>query len=142
MLKKITSLLVAICVCFSTPITSFAAEPEQTEVPSITVKGTRSVDYGYDWIDGSDSGSFTVNTSNSGTIGITLKIESNDSSAFAYCSIKKPNGSYYAQNIYVDQNSGGGDGVVMTAYFQQSGTYTIEYMAYSSTGTRIMCWIY
>lgn len=39
------------------------------------------------WLKHSASGSFTVNTPNSGTIGITLKVESSSNSSFAYISV-------------------------------------------------------
>lgn len=106
------------------------------------VTSTRSTDYGSVWLNSSSSGSFSVYTSNSGTIGITLKVESSSNSSWAYMSVQKPNGSYFKNNVYVDPTTGGGEGARYKMYFASSGTYTIHYVAYTSVGMRLMCWLY
>lgn len=109
-----------------------------------TEKGvnSRAMTYGSTWIDSSDSGSFSVNTEKSGTIGITLKAESSSDSSWAYMSVIKPDGTYFKNNVYINPTSGNGDGKNFKIYFASSGTYTINYIAYTDVGMRLMCWMY
>jgi len=98
--------------------------------------------YAYVWLDASANGSFPIYTSNSGTIGITLKVESSSNSSWAYCSVYKPNGSAFWNNVYVDPTTNNGNGYQGTMLFASSGTYTIVYAAYTTVGMRLMCWLY
>lgn len=100
-----------------------------------------STDYNSKWIDSSGTGSFSVYTSNTGTVGITLKVESSSNSSCAYLSIKKPDGSYYKNSVYLEPGLDGGE-AKYTIFFAKSGSYTIEYTAYTKVGMRIMCWMY
>lgn len=108
----------------------------------MNLASTNAMTYGSTWVSSSNSGSFTVSTNNSGTIGITLKVESSSNDSWAYLSVQKPNGSYFKNNVYVDPTTGNGDGAVYKMYFASSGTYTIHYIAYTSVGMRLMCWLY
>ena len=101
-----------------------------------------TVDYASTWLNSSDAGSFNITTSNSGTVGVTLKVESSSNNSFAYISVIKPNGDAFKNNIYVDPTSGNGEGEVLKMYFASSGTYKINYIAYTTVGMRIMCWMY
>lgn len=101
-----------------------------------------STDYNSVWLDSSGSGEFKVYTSNTGTVGITLKVESSSNESFAYISIKKPDGSYFKNKLLIDPTSGNGNGKEYTIFFAKSGSYTIEYTAWTEVGMRIMCWMY
>ena len=169
--KKFFAMIMALCLCLSTSVTSvFAAEASEvnpsnaTEIcegetivyqdedvtvvrvddanSSMNLASTNAMTYGSTWVSSSNSGSFTVSTNNSGTIGITLKAESSSNDSWAYLSVQKPNGSYFKNNVYVDPTTGNGDGAVYKMYFASSGTYTIHYIAYTSVGMRLMCWLY
>lgn len=123
-------------------VTLVQCADDEEDVEENVVSSTRSTDYGSVWLNSSDSNSFSVYTSNSGTIGITLKAESSSNSSWAYLAIQKPNGSYFKNNVYVDPTTGGGEGARYKMYSASSGTYTIHYDAYTSVGMRLMCWLY
>lgn len=170
--KKFFAIIMALCLCLSTSITNvFAAEPTEvnhlTDTPNYheyetivyqdediaivrvteenTLKNsfnTYATTYGASWINSSSSGSFNVTTNNSGTIGITLKVESSSNDSWAYMSVQKPNGKYFKNDIYVDPTTGNGNGAIYKMYFASKGTYTIHYVAHTSVGMRLMCWLY
>lgn len=106
------------------------------------VIASRDMTYGSTWVSSSDSGSFSVDTEKSGTIGITIKAESSSESSWAYMSIMKPDGTYFKNNVYIDPTSGNGNGKKFKIYYASSGTYTINYIAYTDVGMRLMCWMY
>lgn len=158
-MRKILTLLLAMCFCMGITSNVFAAETvegkserqifatdDNTKVvyedaEKALVEYTvepRSNNYGSTWVSSSKSSSFTVYTTYSGSLGFTLKTETSDASSWAYLSVKRPNNSYYWNNIYVGANAQ----VVKTVNNASSGTYTINYSAYTSSGMRIMCWIY
>ncbi len=164
--RKIFTLLLAICLTFSTvSATAFAAETNSNSIvlpdnetivyqdDDVTVvkvdesvqteqASAKATTYESVWLDSSDSGSFSVNTPNSGTIGITLKVESQSNDSWAYISVQKPNGDYFKNNVYIDPTTNNGEGGVYKMYFASSGDYTIHYIGYTSVGMRIMCWLY
>lgn len=169
--RKFLVVFIALCLLLSTSVTcAFAAEttdssssvsvaiqPNETIVyqdedvtvvrvneldDSTSVASTNDMNYGSVWLDKSSSGSFPVNCDLSGTIGITLKAESSSNDSWAYLSVEKPNGSYFKNNVYVDPTTGDGEGAIFKMYFASSGEYTIHYMAYTSVGMRLMCWLY
>ena len=115
---------------------------DEEDAEENVVAATNSTDYGSVWLNSSSSGSFSVYTSNSGTIGITLKAESSSNDSWAYMSVQKPNGSYFKNNVYVDPTTGSGEGARYKMYFATRGQYTIHYVAYTSVGMRLMCWLY
>lgn len=131
-----------------TSINAFAEETIVYKDDDVTVVRVNDLstyandEYGSVWLNSSASGSFSVNTSHSGTVGITLKVQSTSNDSWAYISVQKPDGNYFKNNIYVDPTTGNGDGAVYKMYFASSGTYTIHYAAYTSVGMRIMCWLY
>lgn len=141
-MKKIIALLTvfALCLCISIP--AFAAESSTAEVEPIIVSSARGTDYGNAWISSSGAGSFTVTTSKSGTIYMTLKVESSSNSSFAEVSVQKPDNTWYDGIIHVDPSSESGAGVHLKMYCAKSGTYRIAYNAYTTAGMRLMCWIY
>ena len=113
-----------------------------TPISAEAVAMTRGSDYASIWVSSSSSGNFSINNTHSGTVGITLKVESTSNSSWAYLSVQKPDGSYFKNNIYVDPTTGGGAGWQGTMLFASTGTYKIHYTAYTSVGMRIMCWMY
>lgn len=94
------------------------------------------------WLDSSAQGSFDIYTPNSGTIGITVKVESSSDNSWAWISIQKPDGSYFVNSKYVDRNTNNGEGGLYRIYSASSGTYKIHYIASTTVGMRIMCWFY
>lgn len=141
-MKKIISVLMALLLCVSMAAPAFAADVSPQQPVSTSIASTRSTDYGDAWIGSSGSGSFTVTTSKGGTLRMTLKVESASNSSFAYVSVKKPNGTYYKNDIYVDPTSESGEGVHLMMILASAGTYTISYNAVTTAGMRLMCWIY
>lgn len=169
-MKKIRS-FVALCLvmamAFSFSATAFAAAPDEAVTDTVVIGENETIvyqdddmtivetpvdtnsfgvsplstDYNSVWLDSSSNGSFKVYTSNAGTIGITLKVESSSDNCSALISIKKPNGSYYKNNIFLTPTQNGGEGQYKI-YFASSGSYTYEYSAYTDAGMRIMCWMY
>lgn len=168
-MKKIRS-FVALCLvmamAFSFSATAFAAAPDEAVTDTVVVGENETIVYQDDemtivetpvdanafgvsplatsynskWLDTSANGSFSVYTSNTGTIGITLKVESSSSDSWAYISVKKPNGSYFKNKVFlqaiVDPEA------QYKIYFASSGSYTIEYTGWTEVGMRIMCWMY
>lgn len=156
-MKKFFSLILVLCFTMSITTVAFAkesCEPTEREIfatdentkvlyedsEKALVEYTiqpREDNYGNVWLDSATSSSFPVYTTYSGTLGFTFKIEANDNDSFAYISVEKPgDAGYFWNNVYVDSE------VQKVAYNANSGTYTIHYMAYTSAGMRLMCWIY
>ena len=108
------------------------------------LSSARALSYESNWENGSASGNLYINTSNSGSFGVTVKIQSSDSNAFAYCSLYNPNGSVCKglSSFYVNQNTNSGDGFLGTIVNGPSGRYKLSYMLSSSAGTRVMIWLY
>ena len=169
--KKVMAFLMAICLSISAfGITASAATDEtipntngitipanetiiyQDEDVTVTrIEGNPSqnnpvtyneMTYESVWLNSSASGSFDIYTPNSGTIGITVKVESSSDSSWAWIGIQKPNGTYFVNNKYVDRNTNNGEGGLYRIYSASSGTYKIHYMASTTVGMRIMCWFY
>lgn len=114
-----------------------------TQQPS-TVTTRSAPDYGSVWLDSSNSGSFTVTTTRSGTIGITVEVQSSSNDSFAEISMRKPNGQTLSDPFFISPTTKTGDsnGIIMKIYGAPSGTYTLDYIAYTDIGMRIMCWMY
>ncbi|MGN1330671.1 MAG: hypothetical protein ACI4VN_04990 [Clostridia bacterium] len=162
MLKKFVSIVTSLAMIFAMSTVAFAADdtfniPSDAEIvyqdDEITIVSSpltdddlqtslRNSNYGNAWVSSSTSGSFTVNNQHSGTVGLTLKVESSSNDSWAYISVLKPNGVAYLNNIYVDPTSGNGEGRKYTLYSASTGTYTFSYSAYTSVGMRIMAWMY
>lgn len=168
-IRSFVALCLVMAMAFSFSATAFAAAPDEAVTETVVVGENETIVYQDDemtivetpvgtdvnafgvsplatsynsrWLDTSANGSFTVYTSNTGTIGITLKVESPSDSSTALISIKKPNGSYYKNNIFLTPGENGGEGQYKI-YFAQSGSYTYEYSAWTNAGMRIMCWMY
>ncbi|MBP3463450.1 MAG: hypothetical protein J6K45_03100 [Clostridia bacterium] len=162
MLKKFVSIVTSLAMIFAMSTVAFAADdtfniPPDAEIvyqdDEITIVSApltdddlqtslRNSNYGNAWVSSSTSGSFTVNNQHSGTVGLTMKVESSSNDSWAYISVLKPNGVAYLNNIYVDPTSGNGEGRKYTLYSASTGTYTFSYSAYTSVGMRIMAWMY
>ncbi len=141
-MKKIITIAMAVffCICMMAG-SAFAAAPGASKKP-VTPGGNRTVDYESVWLNSSASGSFPIYNHNGGTVGITLKVESASDASVANINVKKPDGSYYLNGVAVNPNTNNGNGAVFQLLFAQTGTYTIEYTAYTTVGMRIMCWMY
>lgn len=111
---------------------------------AVSLASARSLSYESNWENGSTSGNLYINTNNTGNFGVTVKIESSDSNAFAYCSLYTPSGSVCKglSSFYVDQNTNNGEGFLGTIVNGTSGRYKLSYMLSSSAGTRVMIWMY
>lgn len=136
------------CIYEDSNIVVMLGNPENPSAPlsdSAEAFAARTVDYNYVWLDGGyASGEFYVATSNSSPMGITLKIQSEDPNAFAFCTVLGPNGEPLKghNNVWLTPGMNNDDGYVGTIYNSPSGTYTIDYIAQGQAGMRIMCWIY
>lgn len=157
-MKRFFGLLLVMCLVLGATTTAFAAETSADAEHQISVTSgnatvvyeddekalveytvePRGNNYGSAWQNGAGSGSFTVDTTYSGTLGFTFEVESSSSDSWVYLSVVKPNGNEYWNNVYVDTS----EQVFKTAYFASSGTYTVNYTGFTSSGMRIMCWIY
>ncbi len=164
-MKKFRS-FVALCLvmvmAFSFSSVAFAAEPEAdafsdvvlTEDETVayqdddvmiiespaTVGGTSplSTCYNGQWVGSSSNGSFGVYSDNSGTVGITINTESSSADSMTYITVVKPNGSEFQTDLYFK----GSQEKKFTMLFASTGTYTIKYSVYTTSGLRINCWIY
>lgn len=163
-IKKLMAMLMAICMTLSLVCTNvFAAEISteylpydstnivyqdetitivQADAPATAVVPYNNTTYESKWLDHSATGSFPIYTSNSGTIGITLKVESSSDSSVASIIVQKPDGTDATRWITVNRNTNSGNGYYFHIYGAPSGTYTIKYNASTSVGMRIMCWMY
>ena len=167
--RSIVALCLVMAMAFSFSATAFAAAPDEAVTDTVVVGENETIvyqddemtivetpidtdasalgvsplstDYNSVWLDSSSNGSFKVYTSNTGTIGITLKVESPAAGSSAIISVKKPNGSYFKNNVFLTPDEDGGE-KQYKIYFAQSGSYTYEYSAYTTVGMRIMCWMY
>lgn len=165
--KKLMAMFMAICMSLSIVCTSaFAAEVHSDDFPydaatiayqddDITIVQVAGAElantsttipynansYESTWLDHSASGSFPIYTSNSGTIGIRLKVESSSDSSVASIIVQKPDGTNATRWITVNRNTNNGNGYFFYIYGAPSGTYTIKYNASTSAGMRIMCWM-
>jgi len=113
--------------------------------PSIQIRSTRNVsNYESVWMDGPSGGNLEIYNANTGSFGMTLKLESSDSSAWAFCTVVAPNGNHVvgAEGINLSPNYNNGKGWYTTIRPGMQGTYKIEYAAYGTAGMRLMCWIY
>lgn len=164
MFKKIFSALLAISLCLSMSTIAFAAEnnattqviyedsnivvmlgnPDYATNDSANEMSTRASSYNYVWLDYAKGGYFEVYTSNSGTFGITLKVESSSDASFAHVSVISPNGEAVkgVGTVFLTPSSYGGQGFRGTIVSGSSGTYKINYNAFTDVGMRIMCWLY
>lgn len=141
-MKKIMTMVMAVffCVCMMAG-SAFAAGADASKKP-VPGGGAKTTDYESVWLDNSAQGSFDIYNHNSGTVGVTLKVESSSNTSTANIKVKKPDGSYFLNGVAIYPYTNGGNGGVYTIYFAQTGTYTIEYNAYTTVGMRIMCWMY
>ncbi len=139
-MKRILALCLALWISFGISTTCFAVAMQETEVKDSMPKVARENNYGNVWLTKASSSYFTVYTNYSGTLRFTFKVEDADGASFAYITPADPNDNYLvSESRYIDRNSGE---VKMTFYGCPSGSYKIHYMAYPSSGMRIMCWIY
>lgn len=159
--KKLMAMFLAVCMTLSLVCTSvFAAEVPTEELPDgativyqddeITVIESdvpfggeggiaplNELTYESTWINGSTGGRFPIYTPNTNT-WVTLAIESSSNDSCAYIQILNSNMNLVYGDVYVDNAHN-------NKYFQISGnpgTYYVNYMAYTSVGMRIMCWMH
>lgn len=151
-MKKFLSALLAAMLTLNCVIaTAFATEPStqlsescQTQVVNVTTEFEVSPHsfggYGHR-VTGTASGSFEVNCLSGAGLGagITLKSDCGSDGAFSYISVQKPDGSYFANDIYLDGN----EEKQFQIWAPQNGTYTIHYITYTPNQTvHLQCWIY
>ncbi|MCI8545789.1 MAG: hypothetical protein HFJ44_00980 [Clostridia bacterium] len=160
--RSFVALCLAMVMAFSFSAVAFAAEPEVDAFADVVLAEDETVAYQDDevmivespaaangisplsncyngqWVGSSSSGSFVVNSDNSGTVGITVSTEATSSSDWAYITIVKPNGNAFKNDIgfYGSQSK------EYKMYFASKGNYTIRYQVYTTGGLRINCWIY
>lgn len=103
----------------------------------------KELNYESVWLDGTAAGSLKIYNPNAGKFGITLKMESSDSEAFAFCTVIKPNGQSQvgADSINLTPAMNDGEGWYKNFSNGIVGTYSIEYLAHANAGMRIMCFV-
>lgn len=96
------------------------------------------VDYESVWLNKSKSGSFRIHNSRNGKVGITWKVESssNDSHAQIYMT------NSYGLVVLATYDVHPYDGDVFFRTTGAKGYYTLHYIAETTVGMRIMCWMY
>ena len=164
-MKKFLALLMALTLCLSMAAPAFAAGVAEDdnvsaatvvyEYDKIVVYDARGTDYGYVWFDSKGSlqeDNIYVNTGLSGTVRMTLGIESSSKKSHAFVYVYNPNGTMlYLKNdmtgTYTCELGDYEGGWVAEQKFtftgQPSGTYRINvHNVYAPAGTRVMCWIY
>lgn len=150
-MKKLIYIFLVLCLFSVTVTSSVFAEEQGISVVNGNAKVVYEDDekalieympldegYGNNWST-TGSGSFTVYTPYSGTLGFTFKVESSSSSSWAAINVTKPGQSSPYWN-YLVVNAGQEQKKV--AYGAPSGTYTITFTGYTPNGMRVMCWIY
>ena len=148
-MKKFLALLMALTLCLSMAAPAFAAGVAEDDNVSA------ATDYGYVWFDSKGSlqeDNIYVNTGLSGTVRMTLGIESSSKKSHAFVYVYNPNGTMlYLKNdmtgTYTCELGDYEGGWVAEQKFtftgQPSGTYRINvHNVYAPAGTRVMCWIY
>lgn len=164
--KRILSIALAVCCCIIGTTSVSAAEPKTTtfdlpddavilyqdedavlyqsksesEFDSTNVANSArtAVDYESVWVNNSEWGSFTIYNSRSGKTGVTWKVESPSSKSHAQIYMTTPQGLLFLDTRDVYEANG-------DVYFRTTGvkgTYTIHYIATTTVGMRIMCWMY
>lgn len=160
--KSFVALCLAMVMAFSFSAVAFAAEPEADAFADVVLAEDETIAYQDDevmivespatisgisplsncyngqWVGSTSSGSFTVNSDNSGTVGITISTEATSSSDWTYISVIKPNGNAFKTDIGFE----GSQSKEYKMYFASKGTYTIKYMVHTTNGLRINCWMY
>lgn len=164
--KRILSIALALCCCLISTISVSAAETatatfdlpddaiilyqdddavmyqskSESELNSNSSTATprTPVDYASVWLDRSEWGSFTIYNSRSGKTGVTWKVESPSSKSHAQIYMTTPQGLLYLDTRDVYE----ADGDVYFRVNGVKGNYTVHYIATTTVGMRIMCWMY
>lgn len=96
--------------------------------------------YGYAWVNNDYDGRnvFKVNCTLSGTVKGTFKVESSSEASVAQMTISGP-----MAQLAVTKRLHPSDGdVYFTLNGCQKGTYEVSYIANTTVGMRLMCWLY
>ena len=95
--------------------------------------------YGYAWVDDYKTGSFTVNNTITGRMGVTFKIEASDLNAHAQIWMENPYGLTIiaTKDVYVKDYD-----VHMVIASGVKGVYKVHYIPLTVIDMRIMCWTY
>ena len=160
--RSFVALCLAMFMAFSFSAVAFAAEPEADAFADVVLTEDETVAYQDDevmivespaaagmvsplsncyngqWVGSTSSGSFSLYSDNSGTVGVTVSTEATSSSDLTYITIVKPNGNHFKTDITFS----GSQSKKYTMYFASKGTYKISYHAYTDNGLRINCWMY
>ncbi len=132
----------ALCLALLFPATVHAAETTPSNDKLVTVESSsRTTYYESTWLNNSSSGRFPIYCGNSGSVGVTFKVESSSTSSWAMIQLLDANGNAKTQLVYVDPTTNGGDGYY-THINIPAGTYYVTFNASTNVGMRIMCWMY
>lgn len=94
--------------------------------------------YGYAWINNDKIDSFYINCTLSGTVNGTFKVESSSESSVAQMTISGP----MSQLAVTRRLHPSSDEVFFTLNGCQKGTYEVSYIANTTVGMRLLCWLY
>lgn len=149
-MKKLFTLFMALCLCTATPLTTFAAEEENTQVAEnlstqedIETLSTREMTYNQVWIDGGKHaiGTFTVKNPHTfmftKTEG-TVNIESDNPNAEVQIVVSDGLHPIHSQTLRVGQEARFSSQSNASEY---AITYTVNKTS-KTAGIRINCWLY
>ncbi len=152
------SLLASTIACLSFPINTYASQKNsdllpkdakilyeddnavlyQTKTGSGNVKSP--VDYESKWINSSTTGdSFPIYNNRSGECGVTWAVESSSNESYAQIWMSNSLGLPILNTRTVRPSDGE---VVFRLKNSSKGYYTVHFLAHTTVGMRIMCWMY
>lgn len=147
--KRITSLVLALCLCFgcvamNNPATVSAASIKENDIAPVSAYNPVENNYNNVWLNKSGTGSFRVYNTTKGKIGFTFQVESDYSGAWATMYVTNPSGGTVLTPVsFIGPNTpkSSREYILKNA---QVGYYTIHYTASTSNnkGMRINCWTY
>lgn len=139
MKKMIIALILCLSMCLSNVAFATEIKPTETQQKSESTASERATYYESRWFDTDANGNFSIYCGNSGSVGVTIKLESTDSDAFCMVQLFKSNGQKVMPSAVTLSPS---RPEYYTHFNLQPGTYYVQCLGYSNTGMRIMCWMY
>lgn len=116
----------------------FYQSESKTTQDELSVNPRVDDNYGYAWVNSSSISYFHVNCTLTGTVQGTFKVESSSSQSSAQMTISGP-AAQVPSSITVAPWSGD---VYFTLKGCTAGRYTVSYIATTTVGMRLMCWLY
>lgn len=147
--KRITGILLVVSMLICMSATAFAAE-QSMENSEVILNEVATADgevyYGNKWLNAGNYPSqtyFTVSCPLKETFYATFELEASDNNSNATLYVEYPDGN--TRLVPIALNSTDKTVYKLSLYYgkNKSGTtYKIHYTGYTSTGMRLMCWMY